>query len=495
MKLAPNPPQGNLRFVTPATAAELSRRAKAGRAVRLAPGIYVEDATLDREHAARHHLYNIVAHVWPGAVIWGRSALTGGQPEDGRLYVCLPELGRTSDLRLPGVTVKPSVGPPALPGDMDFVSGLHVSGVARTLIENTDVRGRRHGGRAGTPTVETRIDELARSGGAGRVQNTLAQLDVIAGHFAASAVEATRVRLAAVLGTNDAVQVQSPCLRARLAGLPYDEQRLVMLRDLVDVLEQRAPRPVPISGAAERWNWLAFFEAYFSNFIEGTEFGVDEARAIAIDGVVPAARPADAHDVAATYRLAADPGERARVPRSADGLVALLQERHEKLMAARPDKHPGEFKEVANFAGGYRFVDPTLVEGTLRHGFAIVDGLTDPFGRAVAMMLLITEVHPFDDGNGRLARLMANSELSVAGQVRLVIPSVYRTNYLVVLTAISNRADPGRSLIAVLEYAQRWAAAVDWTEYQQTNDQLVSLHAYLDPGIADATGQHLLMPA
>ncbi len=481
--------------MTPATAAELSRRAKAGRAVRLAPGIYIEDATLDPEHAVRHHMYDIVAHRWPGAVLWGRTALAGGQPDDDRLYVCLPELGRTSDLRLPGVTVKPSVGPAPLPGDMDFVAGLHLSGPARTLIENIDVRGRRHAGRAGTRVVETRIDELARSGGAGRIQNTLAQLDVIAGHFDASAVEATRVRLAAVLGTNNAPKVQSPELRARLAGMPYDEQRLVMMRYLADVLEQRAPRPVPISGAPARWAWLPFFEAYFSNFIEGTEFGVDEARAIAIDGFVPDARPADAHDIAATYRLAADPGEQVSVPRSADGLVQLLQERHARLMAARPDKRPGEFKEVANFAGGYRFVDPILVEGTLRHGFTVVDGLTDPLARAVAMMLLLTETHPFDDGNGRLARLMANAELSAAGQVRLVIPSVYRTNYLVALTAISNGADPGRSLIAVLEYAQRWAAAVDWTDYRRTDNQLTVLNAYLDPGIADATGQHLLMPS
>ena len=32
---------------------------------------------------------------------------------------------------------------------------------------------------------------------------------------------------------------------------------------------------------------MPFFESYFSNFIEGTEFGVEEARKIAVDGEVP----------------------------------------------------------------------------------------------------------------------------------------------------------------------------------------------------------------
>ena len=39
----------------------------------------------------------------------------------------------------------------------------------------------------------------------------------------------------------------------------------------------------------------------------------------------------------------------------------LLRDRHAVLMAARPEKRPGEFKDAINYAGGYRFVDPELV--------------------------------------------------------------------------------------------------------------------------------------
>ncbi|MDE0374271.1 MAG: hypothetical protein OXI73_17235 [Rhodospirillales bacterium] len=62
---------------------------------------------------------------------------------------------------------------------------------------------------------------------------------------------------------------------------------------------------------------LAFFEAYFSNFIEGTEFAVDEAADIAFRGVVPNERPADAHDVLGTWRIVSDTREMGRTPTDA----------------------------------------------------------------------------------------------------------------------------------------------------------------------------------
>ncbi len=70
-----------------------------------------------------------------------------------------------------------------------------------------------------------------------------------------------------------------------------------------------------------RWQWLPFFEAYFSNFIEGTEFGVDEARRIAVDGVPFAGRLEDGLDITATYRLAVNPADQVRVPTSGEELV------------------------------------------------------------------------------------------------------------------------------------------------------------------------------
>jgi hypothetical protein len=496
MNVAQPNPAGTLRMATAATRAELSRRAKSGRALRLAPGIYADGATLPPVQVARQHLYEIVAAVWPGAVLCGRTALSGGQVGDGLLFVAQPQLTRTSPLQLPGVIITPVVGPGALLGDMSLPDGLHLSGPARSLIENVDLRGRRPVFRAGTAAVEDHLDAQARSGGAGQIQHTLNQLDVIAGSFDPAAVQSVRARLQGVLDSysDRPMKIRSDLLGARLAGKPFDQHRLEMIEGLVGVLDRRAPRPMAMVGPGERWEWLAFFESYFSNFIEGTEFGIEEARRIAVDGEVPVDRPADAHDVAATYRLATDPEDRVRTPRSGEQLIEILEDRHRVLMAARTEKHPGEFKTRPNFAGGYQFVHPELVEGTLIRGFDRLDVVADPLGRAVAMMVLVTECHPFDDGNGRVARLASNAELSVAGQVRILIPTVYRNNYVAALSGISGGAGNGRALVAVLEFARRWTVAVDWSDYERSVETLSICNAFLDPGVAGVNGQRLVLP-
>ena len=76
------------------------------------------------------------------------------------------------------------------------------------------------------------------------------------------------------------------------------------------------------------------------------------------------------------------------------------------------------------------FVLPDLVEGTLREGINILRVLSDPFSRALFMHFLLSDVHPFNDGNGRLSRIMMTKELVSARLSRIVIPTVFRNDYL-----------------------------------------------------------------
>ena len=493
MNVAPHP-AGTLAFAKSSDRRQLSRLTKRGEAVRLCQGVYVIGSSLPPEAVTRHHLFEVVAHFWPEALVMGRSAFSGGKPIDGVLYISHHGLDRpvTRDLA-GGITVIASPGPAALPGDMPMPAGLHLSGVARGLVENTDVQGRRPRFRAGTEAVENRMDDLARQGGAGKIQSALDQLDVIAGSFDAAAVEFVRQRLAGLLGTV-VEEAQSERLKARLAGTPFDQHRLDMMAAVLEGLTTRAPITTPVSGPDDRWSWLPFYEAYFSNFIEGTEFGVDEARRIAVDGDIDEDRSADAHDVAATFRLISDPRDRARTPSSGDELVELLRDRHRVLMAAREDMQPGEFKDLPNYAGGYQFVDPELVEGTLKRGFDLLNSVHEPFARATAMMVLITECHPFYDGNGRVARMFTNAELTAAGEVRIVIPTSYRNDYLAGLSGVSNGAN-GQSLVAILHFAQRWTAAIDWSDYTDAQAQIDATNGFVDPGVADRTERRLHLPS
>ncbi len=58
------------------------------------------------------------------------------------------------------------------------------------------------------------------------------------------------------------------------------------------------------------------------------------------------------------------------------------------------------------------------------------------------MMFVTSEVHPFLDGNGRLARVMMNAELTAKNQTKIIIPTVYRDDYLGALRKLSRNQDP-----------------------------------------------------
>lgn len=132
-------------------------------------------------------------------------------------------------------------------------------------------------------------------------------------------------------------------------------------------------------------------------------------------------RPEDAHDILGTWRIVSSHYEMQKIPRYYNTLLRLLKARHFAIMERRLDKRPGEFKQTGNRAGSTTFVAPELVEGTLKIGFELYQSLETPFQRAVFMMFLISEIHPFADSNGRVARIMMNAELVAAGEARLII--------------------------------------------------------------------------
>lgn len=490
-------PTGTLVFSTPASAATLSRQQKAGRAIKLATGIYVAGATLPTADLTRHHLWEIVAHYWSGAVVSDRSALTAG-PTDGWLFLAHPEPPRAADLQLPGVSITCRIGPGPLPGDMPWPAGLHLSGVARGLVENLTARGGRPPAdrpprAAGEIAVGDRIDSLATSGDPGKIHDALAQLDQIADKFDAAAVTRTRQLLVAVLGTVAGPPIASPRLAARTTGKPYDAARAELFTRIRTDLDALAPSVRPALGDPTTRRWLPFFEAYFSNYIEGTEFGVDEARRIAIDGKIPAERPADAHDVVATYSIVNDDTLMRQVPTTAEQLLDILTDRHRILMAGRPDKRPGRFKEKPNYADRTAFVAPQQLTATLHSGWDALDGLTDPFHRAVLMMFVVTECHPFDDGNGRVARILTNAELVARNQTRIVVPNAYRGNYLAGLTAATHGAG-GHALASVLDFTRKWVASIDFSDWDRAIADLEASNAFVDSVVAEQSGRRLRLP-
>ena len=472
----------------------VSRAVKAGKLRKLASRLYTSNMADPPEAIVARNLWNVVAGYFPGALIADRTALENAPASDGS--VCLITR-RGQDIALPGLVLRPRRGLGPLPAERPFLGELFLSSTARAYLENMR-RSRARGGLVartlGRAEIEERLDTLIRRSGeeaANRLRDEIRSLaPALDLREEASVLDAI---IGALLGTRH-VDLTAPPAVARLPGRPCDPDRLVQFRTLHTALRDHPPlsRMAPIRGP-EGNATLAFYEAYFSNFIEGTEFAVEEAADIVFRGVIPDERPADAHDILGTWRIVSDHREMSRTPANASELEALLKARHASIMEGRPDRRPGTFKQAENRAGSTVFVAPDLVAGTLAQGFDLFRSLETPFQRAVFMKFLVSEVHPFSDGNGRTARIMMNVELAAAAEERIVVPTVYRANYLSAVKALSQVGRP-QPLIRMLDYAQRWTAAVDWRSVEETRRELDDCNAFLDPIVAEEEGKRLRMP-
>jgi fido (protein-threonine AMPylation protein) len=129
------------------------------------------------------------------------------------------------------------------------------------------------------------------------------------------------------------------------------------------------------------------------------------------------------------------------------------------------------------------FVRPDLVEGTLRAGFDRLAELDTAWERSVYTMFLVSEVHPFDDGNGRAARVMMNAELVAGNQTRIIIPIVFRDDYLGGLRQLTRYDDPS-VLIKALRFAHDYTASIDFTDLTTATMQLERTNAFNAPDSA-----------
>lgn len=128
------------------------------------------------------------------------------------------------------------------------------------------------------------------------------------------------------------------------------------------------------------------------------------------------------------------------------------------------------------------------VRGTLLKGLELYSAVEPGLPRAIFMMFLVAEVHPFEDGNGRVARIMMNAELENAGLSRIIVPTVFRDDYLLALRALSLSDSPA-PLCKVLDFAQEFSAAIDMSSYENALQKLTESNAFRDPDEA-----RLIMP-
>jgi hypothetical protein len=470
-----------------------TRRVREGTLVRLGRGIYSDEVRKTPERIVQENWQELLGLTMPGAVVTDRSAFAM-RPVDGFLFVAAD---RARVLEFPGLTIVARAGEPAQPDDTPAGHGIFFASEQRGLIENLTAS-RAAGGRPPRtltrPEFHDQVVHIASNRSQEQQRRILASVREYGNaHNRQDDADSIDIFFEAARGDRPTVKSDSRSMQAARVGRPYDAHRVRRFRALAADFTELQPK-VRLMGTATQDHYLPFFDAYFSNFIEGTEFSVEDAADIALNGHISEERPEDAHDILGTYRILNDPQEMGLKLGSAKEFLETLTRRHAAIMEGRPTKRPGLFKERANRAGDTEFVDPAQVKGTLIEGWEILQQLETPFARAAFMMFLVSEVHPFDDGNGRLSRMMMNAELEQAGSTHVLIPTVLRLDYL---SALSSLTHHGRSdgLVTVLDFAQRYVAQMDFADFDYAVRLLDATKAFTDAAQAERTGVRLILPS
>jgi len=460
--------------------ATLTRLKKAKRIRKIGPRLYTSVSSNQVAQTVRAHWSTLLSELYPESLLSHRTALEYKPSPDGEVVLTSTT---NREVHYPGLTLRFVRGPGRRTDDPSFL-GLHASSTARALLENLSSTQRTQWRSLSQSELENYLHEVLKAKGEDELNRIRDQARDISKEFEwpQEFIKLDQM-IGALLGTKPVDALTHPVSRARGSGQPYDAKRLA----LFDVLFQ-ALRAQPLKelrdtfSAADHFRNKAFFESYFSNYIEGTTFEIEEAEEIVFDRKIPEKRPKDAHDILGTFELAADLNEMRKTPKDSAELIHLIQQRHLVMMNRRPEAQPGVFKDRPNRAGDTHFVRPDEVLGTLHRGFSRYVDLPPGLPRAIFVMFLIAEVHPFTDGNGRIARLMMNAELQATDLTTIIIPNVYREDYLSALRALTRRERPD-PLIRMLARAHSFSY-LEYSPYREILEELTRKNWFREPNDA-----------
>jgi len=75
---------------------------------------------------------------------------------------------------------------------------------------------------------------------------------------------------------------------------------------------------------------------------------------------------------------------------------------------------------------------------------------------------------------------MMSAELTKANECRIIIPTVYRDDYLTALKTFSNNRDTG-PVLRMFERAQAFTASMDYLSYEVAKESFTRADAFKDP--------------
>lgn len=459
---------------------QITKLLSSGAIRKIAPRVYSSNLDEPIEGIIRRNLFQILGNLYPGVILSHRSAFEFQPTKTGQLFITS---SYTKKVKLPGITLQFLEGASPIEGDNIFSGELYVSQKARAFLENLQST-KKLGSTSkclSLPEIEERLEQIIRVNGEDELNKLRDQARAIAEQLKMhKEFEKLNRLISALLTTKTSKILSSPLAIARAFGKPYDPTRLELFETLFRELKQSEfPYLEEKNNTPTSFRNFAFFESYFSNYIEGTVFEIDEAKKIIQSSKPLPARNDDSHDVLGTYQLVSNKKEMEITPTTPEEFLKIISFRHSILLSARTDKNPGLFKDKNNFAGSTAFVDFNLVRGTLVQSFDYYSALDHPFAKAAYIMFVMSEVHPFLDGNGRIARVMMNAELVKAGQSKIIIPTVFREDYMGALKKFTKQRKCD-TYIKMLQRAHEFSAKVYAEKMDDMQEYLTSCNAFIE---------------
>jgi hypothetical protein len=254
---------------------KISKMLKEKKLRKIAPRIYTTNFDENRSEIIRRNILEILGNLYPDSVLSHRSAFEFKATSTHQIFVTY---SYTRKIKLPGVTINFLEGKGPVEGDNKMIGELYVSSKERAFLENLQIT-KKSGPDSKTLSIlqiEEKLDDILRIKG----EDGLNQLRDRARHLSEildmkKEFESLNKIIGALFATKPSKILKSQLALSRAAGLPYDRNRIELFEKLFNYLHNKTfvERP-ELNLSVNSFRNFAFFEAYFSNYIEGTVFEV-----------------------------------------------------------------------------------------------------------------------------------------------------------------------------------------------------------------------------
>ncbi|MBI4599471.1 Fic family protein [Candidatus Uhrbacteria bacterium] len=216
-------------------------------------------------------------------------------------------------------------------------------------------------------------------------------------------------------------------------------QKIKKLKKKIDSL-----RPLTPSELRELHKWYAVTYTYHSNALEGNTLSLGETKLVVEDGITVGGHPLREILEAKNHKEVIE--ELISIIQKKKSITEqLIKKLHKTLIKEIDNETAGRYRKIQVYITGEEVLPPPArrVPLLMKEFWAwfAKQKKTDPVVLAAKAHYRFVKIHPFTDGNGRIARVLSNIILMRAGYPLVIIPVVVRQKYLTALHSSRTEMD------------------------------------------------------